>query len=150
MGGLRETRRGSGQRGSVRPDELEPLWEWLRQWQGCVRAGDFEGGRALCAPEMLAFGTRAEVADGLDAVVENQWRHVWPVIRDFTVKIDEARGAIVADSAWVAAPWDSLGTRQDGTTFRRPGRLTIAFQRRAGRWLAVHTHFSLSPTPGPS
>lgn len=131
------------------PTKFSRIIEWLGEWQACVRAGDFEGGRRLCAPEMLAFGTRAEVADGLDAVVENQWRHVWPVIRDFTVKIDEARGAIVADSAWVAAPWDSLGTRQDGTPFRRPGRLTIAFQRRAGRWLAVHTHFSLSPTPGP-
>jgi ketosteroid isomerase-like protein len=138
-GGLTEMRRGSV--------DLEPLREWLAAWQACVRAGDFEGGRRLCASEMLAFGTRAEIADGLDAVVEHQWRHVWPVIRDFTVQVDEARGAVTGDSAWVAAPWHSLGTRQDGTTFRRPGRLTIAFQRRAGRWLAVHTHFSLSPAP---
>jgi len=115
-----------------------------------VRAGDFDGGRTLCAPELLAFGTRAEIADGLDAVVENQWRHVWPVIRDFTVRIAEARGVIVGDAAWVAAPWDSLGTRDDGTTYRRPGRLTVAFERRQGHWLAVHTHFSLSPGGTPA
>jgi len=131
-------------------DDLEPLRDWLREWQACVRAADFEGGRALCAPELLAFGTRAEIADGLDAVVENQWRHVWPAIRDFTVRIAEARGVIAGDSAWVAAPWDSLGTRDDGTAYRRPGRLTVAFERREGRWLAVHTHFSLSPTPPPA
>lgn len=132
------------------PINLSPIIDWLRQWQTCVRAGDFEGGRKLCAPELLAFGTRAEIADGLDAVVEHQWRRVWPMIRDFTVRIAEARGAIVGDSAWVAAPWDSLGTHDDGTTYRRPGRLTVAFERRQGRWLAVHTHFSLSPPGTPA
>jgi len=45
------------------------------------------------------------------------------------------------------APWDSLGVRPDGTTFSRPGRLTIAFEKRDGRGLARHTHFSLSPAP---
>lgn len=152
VGGLREERAGSVRRGSVVPSpiNLSPIIDWLRQWQTCVRAGDFEGGRKLCAPELLAFGTRAEIADGLDAVVEHQWRRVWPMIRDFTVRIAEARGAIVGDSAWVAAPWDSLGTHDDGTTYRRPGRLTVAFERRQGRWLAVHTHFSLSPPGTPA
>ncbi len=51
------------------------------------------------------------------------------------------------DRAWIAAPWTSRGTRADGTTFPRPGRCTIAFERRDGRWLAVHTHFSLTPQP---
>ncbi len=51
------------------------------------------------------------------------------------------------DRAWVAAPGDSLGVRPDGTTFSRPGRLTIAFEKRDGRWLARHTHCSLSPAP---
>jgi hypothetical protein len=35
--------------------------------------------------------------------------------------------------------------RPDGSTFRRPGRATIAFAQRDGRWLAVHTHFTLIP-----
>ena len=52
---------------------------------------------------------------------------------------------MLGEHAWVAAPWDSLGTRPEGTTFPRPGRLTIAFVRREGRWLAVTTHFSLTP-----
>jgi catechol 2,3-dioxygenase-like lactoylglutathione lyase family enzyme/ketosteroid isomerase-like protein len=128
-------------------DPIAPLREWLRQLQACVRAQDFSGGRALCAPELLAFGTRAEMVEGVDHVMARQWRQVWPYIREFTIAADQARGAIHGDRGWVAARWDSLGTRPDGSTFPRPGRLTILFERRAGRWLAVHTHFSLSPTP---
>lgn len=124
---------------------LAPLRAWLREWQERVRGQDFAGGRAMCAPELVAFGTRAEIAVGLDAVVEQQWKHVWPRIRDFTVRAAEARGEVLGDRAWVAAPWDSRGTRPDGSTFPRPGRLTIVLQHRAGRWLATHTHFSLSP-----
>jgi catechol 2,3-dioxygenase-like lactoylglutathione lyase family enzyme/ketosteroid isomerase-like protein len=128
-------------------DDLAPLRAWLYQWQARVRARDFAGGRALCAPELLAFGTRAEMVEGVDKVAENQWRPVWPRIRDFTVRVDEARGAIVGDHGWIAARWDSLGMSPDGTTVPRPGRLTILFERRGGRWLATHTHFSLSPQP---
>src|SRR2546425_13371556 len=87
--------------------------------------------RSLCAPELIAFGTVADFVEGVDRVMEAQWRRVWPSIRDFTIRIDEARGAVQGDEAWVAAPWDTLGVRADGTTFPRPGRLTIAFARRA-------------------
>jgi catechol 2,3-dioxygenase-like lactoylglutathione lyase family enzyme/ketosteroid isomerase-like protein len=125
---------------------LAELRDWLRRWQACVRARDFEGGRRLCAPELIAFGTVAPFVEGVDRVMEAQWRGVWPNIRDFTIRIDEACGAVRGDLAWVAAPWDSLGVRADGTTFPRPGRLTIAFVRSRDRWLALHTHFSLAPS----
>jgi ketosteroid isomerase-like protein len=130
-----------------RDDAIAPLRRWLTEWAARVRARDFAGGRAMCAPDIIAFGTRADVVAGIDRVHDEQWRHVWPVIRDFTVRVDEARGAIAGDTAWVAAPWDSRGVRPDGSTYARPGRLTIVLERRDGRWLAVHTHFSLSPTP---
>jgi len=128
-------------------DALAPLRGWLRALQACVRARDFDGGRRLCAPDVIAFGTVADFVEGVDRVMERQWRRVWPTIRDFTIRIDEARGAVREDHAWVAAPWDSQGVRPDGTTFARPGRLTIALVRDADRWLAVHTHFSLTPSP---
>jgi catechol 2,3-dioxygenase-like lactoylglutathione lyase family enzyme/ketosteroid isomerase-like protein len=126
-------------------DPLAPIRAWLSRWEACVRAADFEGGRRLCAPDLIAFGTVAYFVEGIERVMEQQWRHVWPRIRDFTIRVDEARGAVVGGAAWAAAPWDSTGVRGDGTTFARPGRLTIALARRDGRWLATHTHFSLSP-----
>jgi len=130
----------------VAADPIAPLRDWLRQLQACVRGQDFAAGRALCAPELLAFGTKAEMVEGVDQVMERQWREVWPRIREFTIDADKARGAIHANQGWVATRWDSLGVRPDGSTFPRPGRLTILFARRAGRWLGTHTHFSLSPT----
>lgn len=127
-------------------DPIAPLREWLRELQSCVRAVDFARGRTLCVAELVAFGTVAELVRGIDRVMAEQWQRVWPNIRDFTIRADEAIGSVRDDQAWVAAPWDSLGVRADGSTFRRPGRATIAFVRRDGRWLATHTHFSLSPS----
>jgi ketosteroid isomerase-like protein len=129
-------------------DQLAPLREWLRAWQACVRAVDFAGGRKLCAPDIVAFGTVAPFVEGLDTVEREQWRRVWPVINDFTIDVDHARGAVTGDRGWIAATWDSRGTLADGGTFPRPGRCTLAFERRDGRWLATHTHFSLTPAPG--
>ncbi len=130
-----------------RGDPIGPLRDWLRALESRVRAVDFDGGRALCSRDLVAFGTVAELVRGLDRVVVEQWQRVWPNIRDFTIRADEAVGGIRDDQAWVAAPWDSVGVRADGSTFRRPGRLTIAFARSDGQWLATHTHFSLTPTP---
>jgi ketosteroid isomerase-like protein len=127
------------------PDPIAPLRAWLGGWQTCVRAVDFEAGRRMCAPEIVAFGTVTPMAEGIERVMDAQWHKVWANIREFTVHADRARGAVIGDQGWVATTWDSLGTRPDGSTFRRPGRLTIAFERRDGHWLATHTHFSLFP-----
>jgi catechol 2,3-dioxygenase-like lactoylglutathione lyase family enzyme/ketosteroid isomerase-like protein len=128
-------------------DPIAPLREWLLAFAARVRAVDYAGGRAMCAPDMLAFGTYAGMVEDIDAIMDAQWRHIWPTIREFSIRAEEARGGISGDTAWVAAPWDSLGTRADGNTYPRPGRLTIVFTRQEGRWLARHTHLSLVPEP---
>jgi ketosteroid isomerase-like protein len=128
-------------------DPIAPLRAWLAEWQAAVRAVDFDRGKTMCAPEIVAFGTVTPMAVGLDNVMPAQWHKVWANIRDFTVHADKAVGAVIGEQGWVATTWDSLGKKPDGSTFRRPGRLTVAFQKRDGRWLATHTHFSLVPTP---
>ena len=128
-------------------DALAPLRAWLADWQAAVRAVDFARGKTMCAADIVAFGTVAPMAAGLDNVMAAQWHKVWGNIRDFTVHTDRAVGAVIGDQGWVATTWDSLGKKPDGSTFRRPGRLTVAFQKRDDRWLATHTHFSLVPTP---
>ena len=128
-------------------DEIAPLRAWLTAFAERVRAVDFAGGKTMCAPDMLAFGTFARMVENIDDVMAAQWYKIWPTIKNFTIRVDEARGGISGDTAWVAAPWDSLGTNADGSTYDRPGRLTMVFVKRDGRWLARHTHLSLVPTP---
>ena len=128
-------------------DEIAPLRAWLTAFAERVRAVDFAGGKAMCAPDMLAFGTFARMVENIDDVMAAQWYKIWPTIKNFTIRVDEARGGISGDTAWVAAPWDSLGTNADGSTYDRPGRLTMVLVKRDGRWLARHTHLSLVPTP---
>ena len=126
-------------------DPIAPLRDWLRELEACVRAVDYERGRALCAPEFVAFGTVADFLRGADEAMTQQWQRVWPNTRDFTIRVDDAVGAAHGDHGWIAASWDSRGLRADGSTFPRPGRATVTLVRRNGRWLATHTHFSLSP-----
>jgi len=129
----------------VSTDPIAPLRTWLTEWHTVVRNGDFEAGKKLCAPDMVAFGTVAPFVTGIDNIMKAQWEHVWPYIKGFTVDVANARGGIVGDHAWVAATWDSRGLRPDGTDFDRPGRCTVILARRTGTWPATHTHFSLSP-----
>ena len=126
-------------------DPIAPLREWLTAWHEAVRAKDFEAGKKMCAPDMVAFGTVAPFVTGIDEIMKAQWLNVWPNTKGFTIDVAGALGGIVGDHAWVAATWDSRGFRPDGAEFARPGRCTIIFARRDGRWLATHTHFSLSP-----
>lgn len=118
---------------------------WITEFQAAVRAKDFDAGRRLFAADAVAFGTFAAAVAGLDNIEREQWRQIWPRIRDFTL---DASATVRAsgDSAWIAAGWSSEATAPDGRPFRRPGRATFVLERRAGRWLAVHSHVSLKPS----
>ena len=126
-------------------DPIGPLRAWLTAWHTAVQNVDFATGKTMCAPDIVAFGTVAPFVTGIDEVMKAQWSNVWPVTKGFTIDVANARGGIVGDHGWIAATWDSRGFRPDGTEFARPGRCTIIFARREGRWLATHTHFSLIP-----
>jgi ketosteroid isomerase-like protein len=119
---------------------------WLAELEACVGAQDFARGRTIFAEDAVAFGSVAAMLVGLDALEQDQWQRVWPFIRAFRFAIDEVYSGIAGPLLWLACPWTSEGVRADGTTFARPGRMTAILQRRDGRWLAVHTHFSLVPS----
>jgi ketosteroid isomerase-like protein len=119
--------------------------QWLRSFEAAVRARDFAGGRTMFAPDAVAFGTWARAVSGLDNIVREQWQNVWPRIRDFHFDPDPHVHA-AGDSAWIAAGWHTEATGPEGRAFQRPGRGTFVLERRGGRWLAVHSHFSLLPS----
>jgi ketosteroid isomerase-like protein len=120
---------------------------FLTEMQACVRANDFQRARALFDDDVIAFGTYAAVLSGREHLETEQWRKVWPNIREFTFRLDEARSLRNADAICIVVPWDSVGTRPDGSAFQRPGRATLLLTERDGRWVAVHSHFSLAPSP---
>jgi len=119
--------------------------EWLRTFEAACRGRDFEAGRRLFAPDAVAFGTYATAVHGLDNIEREQWRQIWPRIRDFRFE-ETPTVAGAGDTAWIAATWSSGATAPDGTALVRRGRATFNLARRDGRWLAVHSHVSLLPT----
>ena len=122
---------------------------WLDAFEAACRGRDFGAGRRMFAADAVAFGTYATAVRGLDNIEREQWKNVWPRIREFRF---EARPAIqtAGDSAWIAAEWSSEATGPDGRPFRRPGRGTFVLARRDGRWLCVHSHVSLLPSQSDS
>ena len=120
---------------------------WLDAFAAAVRRKDIEAGRAMFAPDVLGFGSVTVRAEGIDRLIEDQWRNVWPVTRDFA--FDASNLLIGGDgrTSWIAAQWSSFGRRADGVEFRRSGRVTIVLEEVDGTLLARHTHFSLEPAP---
>jgi ketosteroid isomerase-like protein len=119
---------------------------FLAEMQACVRAIDFDRAHALFAEDVVAFGTYAAVVSGSEHLDHEQWRNVWPTIREFTFRLDELRCLGNAQAICAVVPWDSLGIAADGTPFPRPGRATLLLVERAGRWVAIHSHFSRAPS----
>jgi ketosteroid isomerase-like protein len=131
------------------PTPDQEALQWLREFETACRGRDFEAGRRMFANDAVAFGTWAMAVHGLDNIVREQWRNVWPRIRNFTI---DAKPVVRADgdTAWIAAGWSSEATGPDGKPFTRPGRATFILGRREGRWLCVHSHVSLQPTQSES
>ena len=134
-------------------DHLSHTWNevaraFLIEMQECVRAVDYARARPLFADDVVAFGTSAAVVEGRDRLEHEQWRNVWPNIRDFTFRLNELH--CLGTELWICVivPWDSIGQRADGDSFSRPGRATLVLSRRGNQWVATHSHFSLAPPPG--
>ena len=130
-------------------DVREALVEWLRRFEDCVRRVDYESAKPLFDEQVSAFGTHRPVIRGLDQLAREQWAKIWPNTSDITYRTDELTYDAAGDVAWAACPWDSRGRAKDGSTFSRPGRVTVGLRRGAdGRWRATHTHHSLHPRTG--
>lgn len=119
---------------------------WLTSFQACVRAHDYATARSMFSRRVVSFGTRAEIARGIDALERDQWRQVWPRIREFTFTLDALACSGDDHGLCVIVPWTSLGEGPSGHV-ARPGRATLYLVPEGERWIAVHSHFSLMPAP---
>ena len=129
------------------PADLDAIRRWFKSLQDCVAAVDYKAAYPLFAEDMVAFGTFSDFVTGRDAAEREQWRNVWPTIRNFRWRLEGVKALVSPDrlSAVGLAVWDSDGFDPDGSRFDRCGRATVAFKRSApgDPWVAAHTHMSL-------
>ncbi|HEX8913607.1 MAG TPA: nuclear transport factor 2 family protein [Humisphaera sp.] len=118
---------------------------WLDAFAAAVRSADYAAGEPLFAPDVVGFGTVGVLLNGRAALVASQWRRVWGATSGFRFDYDRLACGGTGDTAWAAVPWSSTGHAADGTRYPRSGRATYVLARRAGRWVAVHSHHSLDP-----
>jgi ketosteroid isomerase-like protein len=122
------------------------IQQWLTEFAQCVRDEDYAAGRQMFAEDTVSFGSVSEILEGLDQLESRQWRRVWGVTRGFDFDYGSMRCATSGETGWAVALWSSEGGHQTGW-FQREGRATFILEKRDGRWLAVHSHFSLVPAP---
>lgn len=128
-------------------DPLPAVEEWFSRLSRYCANVDYQAARAIFADDVVSFGTKAEVVTGLDRLVAEQWRGIWPNISDFRIDLGSVRGSGAGNLAWGVAVWTSTGYDQQHQPFNRPGRATIVLERRGPdrAWQCVHSHFSLNP-----
>jgi ketosteroid isomerase-like protein len=129
-------------------DDHRSVATWIAAWGDEVAAVDLATARARFSPDVVAFGTHADVVCGLGALEAEQWSQVWPTIEDFRFTVEDLHVLCSPDrlQAVAVVPWTSTGIDQRGDRFERPGRATVVL-RRSGigePWHGVHTHFSLA------
>ena len=130
-------------------DPVKAARQWFELLGRYCAAVDYDAGESIFADDVVAFGTRTDVVQGLAPLRKNQWEGIWGNIADFRIDMDSIHARGDDAHAWGVATWTSTGFHENGESFPRPGRCTVALERRDGRWLAVHTHFSLFPGTPP-
>ncbi|MGI9149696.1 MAG: YybH family protein [Chloroflexota bacterium] len=129
---------------------VESARAWLLEMQASVRSVDYARARPLFAEDVVSFGTFAAIVSGREHLEHEQWRNIWPTIRDFTFRLEQLHCLGADDGLCVVVPWDSVGQREDGQAFDRPGRATLLLSVRGERLVATHSHFSVAPARGDS
>ena len=122
---------------------------WFDQWGHCVANVDFASARTMFDDTVSGFGTYKDTVQGLDALEVGQWRSIWPTIKEFKFLTDNVEAIVSEDRlmCYAAVLWSSVGVRENGEHYDRPGRATVALKRADlnAPWRGFHTHFSEFP-----
>lgn len=115
--------------------------DWLVQFEYCVSTENYSAARVLFKPDVLAFGTTADVCRGLDELEQNQWRKNWPRYKGFLFDYDTLTVRGDKDFVLVFINWRTASPNT------RKGRATIGLQWGFTRphYRCLHTHFSIAP-----
>ena len=97
--------------GPAERDDQASIRDWLATWGQCVAAVDFARARTLFHKQVVGFGTYSDFVAGLDDLEAQQWRQVWPTIRDFRFDVEGLSSGTSPDRllGYLAARWSSTG-----------------------------------------
>lgn len=140
---------------TVADEDRRSIAAWFEAWARLVANVDFKRVRELFVEDAIAFGTKVEMVTSREALERDQWRPIWPTMADYAYDLTTLEICTSPDRLMAigAAIFHSTGFHKDGTTFARPGRVTVSLMREAvgAPWLCTHSHVSLTPgTPTPS
>jgi ketosteroid isomerase-like protein len=122
---------------------------WALRFAKAVREGDIPTARHLFKDDVVGFGTRTRVMNGLNALVDQQWRHIWTTTRNFDFNLDQMDWGVSqgGDLAWLGLTWSSEGLGLDVQWFSRHGRASFVLEKTSEGWVCGHSHHSLDPVP---
>ena len=98
------------------PADHASIKAWFDTWSGYVAAGDFDSARPMFEEDVVGFGTWMDTVEGLDNLMEKQWKSIWPTIRDFEFLTDTLQVRVSPDRLFAVAVlvWTSTGLHENG------------------------------------
>ncbi len=132
-------------------DDSTLVWDrWLAEFEDCVCSRDTDRGRQLFGENVYAFGTRADVAVGLDNLEQDQWTPIWSNTQGFHFLFDSARYIVADDKSTVCVmvSWESHAVENGKKGYLRSGRCTLVLREDRNApfgYVAMHSHFSKLP-----
>lgn len=116
--------------------------DWHKRFEKAVKNQDIEAGKALFSEGVVSFGTRTDLAQTLEELVEKQWSLVWPASKDFSLVLLHELNPN-PESKLLVCKWKNW-TEINRSVRYRHGRATFLLQSQDGDFKCVHSHFSES------
>lgn len=114
--------------------------EWIQQFVSAVRSGNPDSGRYLFAPDVMAFGTRTNLAGNLNELVASQWETIWPISKEFNLQVLKSQ-SLGKNYHLLLCHFRNVTKIKNQPTLRH-GRATFILEKRENQWICVHSHFS--------
>ena len=120
---------------------IQPLVaRWMAAFESAIKTENYPVGRSLFSLNVIGFGTTAIRADGLDSLMDNQWKTRWPTNQNFHFLPDTAK------MLW-SNDWLTTILTVEWECDARRGRATMILQAypEQDKLLCTHSHFSENP-----
>ena len=113
------------------------LQAFLGDFSRAVTSGDIGAMRPHFDSEVLSYGTRAIMCEGIEDLVSKQWIQIWGKCKSWKIISVDAMN-LSSDLAFVAFRWSRVSLDGSGQS----GRATLTFRFVGTRLVVLHSHFS--------